>query len=279
MADPLTCIEMCWPIALGGDDNGDDDGGGAEIRLKDSILLDFAGSCLEQRLRNTLRLDMGAIYSVTVGANYSAAAPLSPLLPRQRLRGHLSVAFSCAPEQLQLLEEVVLKQVESMRRGGPTAAEVRAAVKTARTAREEQQRSNNYWCQALHGAYCSPRFKGNATSTLTEKNDLWKELARQLEQEAKEAAAEAVEAEPAAAGVVGVKLLRESFLKLLPPNAPHVTVTLSPRNTDYSYAGVTGNLSKRFGVFATTAAVSAALAAVTVGVVVAVKATRRRGAS
>ena len=80
-------------------------------RLEDCLLLDFGCTILEQRLRDTLRLQMGAIYGVSVGANFEMSPPLDPAEPEAKLTGHLSVHFSCSPAMLQRLEGVVLAEV------------------------------------------------------------------------------------------------------------------------------------------------------------------------
>jgi len=67
------------------------------------------------------------------------------------------VHFSCAPETLPLLEQVVLDQMQQLRTEGPTPAEVVACVKAAATEREEAERTNSHWLSALHAAYNAPR--------------------------------------------------------------------------------------------------------------------------
>ena len=63
----------------------------------------------EQRLRDTLRLKMGAIYGVSVAASFASSPPLAPDAPGSVMAGHLAVHFSCRPDALAELEEVTPK--------------------------------------------------------------------------------------------------------------------------------------------------------------------------
>ena len=104
-------------------------------------------------------------------------------------------------------------ELESLRSAGPTSHEVRAAVKTTRTSREEHMRSNSYWVGAVLSAYNGPRYRGNAGECLEEREALWQSLAASLE----------------GGEHAGAERLRRGFAKLLPPETtPRATVTLRP---------------------------------------------------
>ena len=217
MQDPVACLEMAWPIALGGaapDPSSTRPASQAAEhlgRLEDSLLLNFCSTILEQRLRDTLRLKMGAIYGVSVSLNFGTSPPLAPERPKALIRGHLAVSLTCSPDTLASLEAVVLAEVESLSTSGPTVAEVLSAVKTTRTSREEEQRTNDYWVNAILSAYNAPRYAGDASETLAEKEAMWQNIARDLECDPE---------------LSGKNRLLGCFQKLL--GGPHAVVTLEP---------------------------------------------------
>jgi len=138
----------------------------------------------------------------------------------------------------------VRHEVASLREAGPTAFEVLSAVKTTRTSREEEQRTNKYWLGAIASAYNAPRYSGDASATLREKEDLWQELAAALEAEANKAKvdakadAKAGSSEEKADGEAPqveprVILLRAAFAKLLPADAPCAVVSIQPASSTF----------------------------------------------
>src|SRR6188474_1342249 len=80
-----------------------------------------AASILQIRLRDTLREELGGTYSVGVG--YSDTSP-------ERGYGTTTVQFGSSPENADRLTNVVMTELERLRREGPTAAEVQVVKET-----------------------------------------------------------------------------------------------------------------------------------------------------
>ncbi|HEX2191292.1 MAG TPA: insulinase family protein, partial [Longimicrobiaceae bacterium] len=98
------------------------------------------GEVLQLRLRDLLREDMGGTYGVGV----SAGAVREP-----RPTYTVSVAFGTSPERLDELTAVVLAQVDSLKRSGPTAEELRKVREAERRSRETEMRDNGFWISQM----------------------------------------------------------------------------------------------------------------------------------
>src|ERR1051325_8817819 len=71
-----------------------------------------ASAVLENKLRDILREELGGTYSVGVGYGDTAPEPGY---------GTTSVQFGSAPENVQKLTDAVLKELDRLRREGPSA--------------------------------------------------------------------------------------------------------------------------------------------------------------
>jgi zinc protease len=95
---------------------------------------------LEIRLRETLREDMGGTYGVGVRASASRE-------PRPEYR--VSIGFGTAPERLDELGRATFAVIDSIKKVGPTEAELAKVREAQRRAREINRRENNAWIGQL----------------------------------------------------------------------------------------------------------------------------------
>ena len=103
-----------------------------------------ATSILQMRLRDVLREELGGTYSVGVG--YSDTAP-------QPGYGTTSVQFGSSPENAERLRNVVLTELDKLRRDGPTESEVGIVKETERRELETALRQNGYWLNSLQAVH------------------------------------------------------------------------------------------------------------------------------
>jgi zinc protease len=104
---------------------------------------DMASDILEIRLRDELREALGSTYSVSVG--YSDTLP-------DRGYGTIGIDFGSAPENAASLTADVMKQIEKLRKEGPTAAEVAKVVEQERQDLETASKQNGYWLSSLQSS-------------------------------------------------------------------------------------------------------------------------------
>jgi zinc protease len=95
---------------------------------------------LELRLRELLREDLGGTYGVSVGAGASAE-------PRPAYS--VSIGFGTSPERVEELTRVVFAQIDSLKRGGPTPAELQKVKEAERRSRETETRDNAFWISQI----------------------------------------------------------------------------------------------------------------------------------
>jgi zinc protease len=105
--------------------------------------LQAATTVLENKLRDILREELGGTYSV--GAGYTNTLPETGY-------GMTTVQFGSSPENVQKLTDAVLKEVERLRRDGPTEADVRAVKETEKNDLQEAYKTNNFWLGSLQTA-------------------------------------------------------------------------------------------------------------------------------
>jgi zinc protease len=95
---------------------------------------------LQLRLRDLLREDMGGTYGASVGAG--AARDPRPTYS-------VSIGFGTSPERVDELTGVVLAQIDSLKRAGPTEAELQKVREAERRSRETEMRDNAFWISQM----------------------------------------------------------------------------------------------------------------------------------
>jgi zinc protease len=126
-----------------------------------------AASILQIRLRDTLREELGGTYSVGVG--YSDTSP-------ERGYGTTTVQFGSSPENADRLTNVVMTELERLRREGPTAAEVQVVKETEKRELETSVKQNGYWLNSLQAMHLLGRdptslmHRTERTESLTQEN-------------------------------------------------------------------------------------------------------------
>ena len=106
---------------------------------------------LQGRLRDILREQLGGTYSV--GAGYSSTSP-------EPGYGTVAVEFGSSPENVETLTAAVMKEVDRLRRDGPTAGDVAAVKEAEKNDIQTSMRDNGYWLsslQAMHQLGRDPR--------------------------------------------------------------------------------------------------------------------------
>jgi zinc protease len=107
-----------------------------------------ATTVLETRLRDVLREELGGTYSVGVG--YSDTSP-------QPGYGTTTVQFGSSPENADRLANVVMAELEKLRTGGPTDAEVQSIKETEKRELETSVKQNGYWLNSLQAMHLLER--------------------------------------------------------------------------------------------------------------------------
>jgi zinc protease len=102
-----------------------------------------AATVLQGKLRDILREELGGTYSVSAG--YSDNAPETGY-------GTVTIQFGSSPENVQKLTDAVLKEIDRLRREGPSAADVQAAKEVEKNDLQEQYKTNNFWLGSLQTA-------------------------------------------------------------------------------------------------------------------------------
>ncbi len=110
--------------------------GSAAFDRDSLVALNVMAEVLQLRLIDLLREDMGGTYGVGVGASASREP-----LPTYSV----GIAFGTSPERVEELTGVVLAQIDSLKRNGPTAEELQKVREAARRSRETEMRDNAFW--------------------------------------------------------------------------------------------------------------------------------------
>ncbi|HVG11164.1 MAG TPA: insulinase family protein [Thermoanaerobaculia bacterium] len=95
---------------------------------------------LDVRLREVLREDMGAVYGVQVNAGLDR---------RPEERYTVTVAFGCAPEQVQALVKAVFTEIEAIQKTGIGESYVKQVQEKQRRERETNLKTNEFWLAAM----------------------------------------------------------------------------------------------------------------------------------
>jgi zinc protease len=99
-----------------------------------------AASLLGIRLRDILREELGGTYGVSVA--YENALPLQGY-------GAMTVQFGSDPANIEKLTGEVMKEIERLKREGPTAEDVARVQELERRDLETAARQNQYWMGSL----------------------------------------------------------------------------------------------------------------------------------
>jgi len=95
---------------------------------------------LRMRFRDVLREELGGTYDVSVGQS-------SERDPHPEFQ--FTIDFGSAPERADSLRAVVFREIERLKRDGPTAEEVDKVREMQRRAEETELRQNGFWLNAL----------------------------------------------------------------------------------------------------------------------------------
>jgi zinc protease len=98
---------------------------------------------LRMRFRDVLREELGGTYDVSVSQS-------SERDPRQEYQ--LTVDFGSAPERADTLRAAVFREIERIKRDGPTAEEIEKVREIQRRGEETEVRQNGFWINALASA-------------------------------------------------------------------------------------------------------------------------------
>jgi zinc protease len=117
----------------------------------ESHRLRAATTVLQMRLRDVLREELSGTYSV--GVTHADTQPIPGY-------GTTTVQFGSSPENAERLTNVVLSEIDRLRREGPAEADVQAVKETEKREIETALRQNGYWVnafQAMHLLGRDPR--------------------------------------------------------------------------------------------------------------------------
>jgi zinc protease len=117
----------------------------------ESHRLRAATSVIQMRLRDVLREELSGTYSV--GVTHADTAPFAGY-------GTTTVQFGSSPENAERLTNVVMGELDRLRRDGPADADVQAVKETEKREIETALRQNGYWLnslQAMHMLGRDPR--------------------------------------------------------------------------------------------------------------------------
>jgi len=99
---------------------------------------------LENRLRETLREDLGGTYSVNASPNLTK-------YPREEYS--FEVSFGSDPKRTEALTKTVLAEIAKLKTGGPTAKEVADTKETFLRDFESNTKQNTYWLSQISIKY------------------------------------------------------------------------------------------------------------------------------
>jgi zinc protease len=118
----------------------------ADTKLEEmeTYRLQAATTVVENRLREILREQLGGTYSVGVG--YSNTSPVPGY-------GTTTVQFGSSPENVQKLTDAVMKELDRLRRDGPSAADVQAVKEAEKSSLATSFRQNGYWLNSLQAMH------------------------------------------------------------------------------------------------------------------------------
>jgi zinc protease len=106
--------------------------------------LDQVAKILEIRLREVLREDQGGVYGVGVDANIN----------REPVNSYgITISFGCAPENVDKLVNLAMKEVQALKENGPSQVNVDKVVAEDVRSMQTGVTSNAYWLYNLQQKY------------------------------------------------------------------------------------------------------------------------------
>ena len=118
--------------------------GPAEYNQTQRVAIKALGYVLENRLRETLREDLGGTYSVNATGGLSRD-------PRPEYS--FDIEFGGDPKRIDSLVKTVFDQIEKLKAGGPTEKELGDARETFLREYDQNTKSNSYWISQIAGRY------------------------------------------------------------------------------------------------------------------------------
>lgn len=106
-----------------------------------------------------LRFELGDLYTVSVQSFFGCEAASST---EPQLRGDVSIAWTCAPENKERLVALALDTLERLQEEGPTQAEVDTVIKLDVFEWEQLLEENSFWHDVVVNAYQSRRYADTA---------------------------------------------------------------------------------------------------------------------
>ena len=118
--------------------------GPCEYNQENRIAIGAMGQVLTNRLRETLREDLGGTYSVSV-------SPRCSKFPRQEYE--VEIAFGSSPDRVDELVRAVLQQIDAFKTQGPTPQQVADVKETLLRDLETNRTSNGFYLTNIAGRY------------------------------------------------------------------------------------------------------------------------------
>jgi zinc protease len=118
--------------------------GPAEYNQTQRVAVKALGYVLENRLRETLREDLGGTYSVNASGGVTRD-------PRQEYS--FDIEFGGDPKRIDTLVKTVFDEIEKLKANGPTEKELGDVRETFVREWEQNSKTNGFWIQQIAGRY------------------------------------------------------------------------------------------------------------------------------
>ena len=112
---------------------------------------------LESRLVEKMRFELGAIYNVSAGVDFS----ISHAAAGQPIKGNASVSYTCEPGQVAALAALVLNELALLKAHGPAEEEVAKRAEISRRAHETDVKYNSWWLERLTTSFTVRCYTGS----------------------------------------------------------------------------------------------------------------------
>ncbi len=142
-----------------------------EYNQTNRIDLSAMAQVLQNRLRETLREDLGGTYSVSVSPRYSK-------FPREEYE--LQIAFGSSPDRVDELTQAVLQQIDAFKTQGPTPKQVGDVKETLLRDLQTNRTSNAFYLTNIAGRYET----GESLDSLFHLEDYYNRLSPEMIQQA-----------------------------------------------------------------------------------------------
>ena len=118
--------------------------GPAEYNQTERVAMRALGYVLENRLRETLREDLGGTYSVSADGGLSRD-------PRPQYT--FDIEFGCDPKRVDALVKTVFDEIEKLKANGPTDKELGDARETFVRDFDQSTKVNSFWIGQIVAKY------------------------------------------------------------------------------------------------------------------------------